>query len=230
MMRPLTQLFGIKPIRMHYTMHECHLQNVPWMNIIFLHSMLSSSRTAFPIQSFIKPFSRTLSCALNYNIRCYLLDARNHGLSPHSNTFCLESICVDLNEFIETHTQSSDPLILLGHSMGGKASLLYALLRESDVTGLISLDASPTIYTHNHQQIFNAMQAINIAQINHKNDANQQLKLLGITNASERAFILDNLVVNAQNEWSWQCNLDAIHDRKRTSYSWLSGYKTYGSL
>ena len=214
----LRTLLNIKPITMHYKICEyplLHNNKAKWINIIFLHSMLSSSSSAFSIPMFIEPLSNTLKKELNTNIRCYLLDARNHGLSPWSDQFCLESICVDLNEFIHSDVVQNDNLFLVGHSQGGKASLLYSLLCGHDISGIISLDASPTTYYHNHQRIFDAMHNVNFQILTSdtpkKHQITQQLKANGIEDASEIGFILNNIDFEDNEDiLNWKCNLKAI--------------------
>ena len=217
----LAQLLKIKPITMHHQTIEYILDagSNPNMNIICLHAILSSSSTAFSIPFFIEPLAKGLQAELNYNLRFHLLDARNHGLSPHSDIFCLPSMAVDLNEFIYqnslSRTISSDPLLILGHSMGSKVGLLYSLLCGEDISGIISLDASPSTYYHNHQRIFDAMKAVDFSRVHKNYDADQQLKEHGIMDASERGFILDNLKNLNNNQWEWKCNLDVISENEQ---------------
>src|SRR5688572_27388395 len=59
------------------------------------------------------------------NFHVYALDQRNHGQSPHSNDFDYSLLADDLHEFILSNTLR-DPVIL-GHSMGGKAAMYFAL-------------------------------------------------------------------------------------------------------
>ena len=209
---------------MHHTLYDTHITaSKRWVNLVFCHSMLSSSTAAFSIPFFVEPLSAALSTELNQNIRCYLVDARNHGLSAHSDTFCLESMCVDLDEFVADHGLAEDPsspLILIGHSMGGKVNMLYSLLRGHQVTGCISLDASPTTYHHDHQRLFDAMKGVDFSKVHRKFDADQQLKGLGIADGSERGFILENLTGDSGRGWRWKCNVDVIakHEHKVHSF------------
>ena len=53
------------------------------------------------------------------------LDHRNHGRSPHSKSFTYENMVGDLHEFILD--QGFKELNLIGHSMGGKTAMHYAL-------------------------------------------------------------------------------------------------------
>src|SRR3954464_11033167 len=55
----------------------------------------------------------------------YAIDLRNHGLSPHSEVWNYDVMADDIKEFITAHNLQ-DP-ILLGHSMGGKVAMFFAL-------------------------------------------------------------------------------------------------------
>ena len=226
MSQRLSILLGKAPINMHHSIYEssiAHPDN-PWINLLFFHSMLSSSSAAFSIPFFIEPLTNALKSETNKNIRCYLVDARNHGLSPHSDTFCLDSMSVDLDEFIIDHQLNDNrtPLILIGHSMGAKVNMLYSLLNGENLNGLISLDASPASYYHDHQRIFEAMKGVDFSKVNRKFDADQQLKQLGIADGSERGYILENLSGgkgNNENGWGWKCNLDVIAQNEHEIHS-----------
>ena len=54
----------------------------------------------------------------------YLIDLRNHGRSPHSEEMSYDLMVDDLLELIQDENINSP--IILGHSMGGKAALLFA--------------------------------------------------------------------------------------------------------
>ncbi len=55
----------------------------------------------------------------------YLVDQRNHGLSPHSEEWNYQAMSADLLELITDNNLQN--VILLGHSMGGKTVMQFAL-------------------------------------------------------------------------------------------------------
>ena len=61
----------------------------------------------------------------------YIIDQRNHGRSPHTNEFSYEILTNDLLEFFEQH--QIEKAHLIGHSMGGKVAMNFALDRKSVV-------------------------------------------------------------------------------------------------
>lgn len=70
---------------------------------------------------------------------------RNHGVSPHVKPHNYDAMAADIALFVEK--QGLKNVNLLGHSMGGKAVMAYAL--NSDLNGplrsLMSVDMTPAI-------------------------------------------------------------------------------------
>ncbi|NHX27560.1 alpha/beta fold hydrolase, partial [Escherichia coli] len=65
------------------------------------------------------------------------VDMRNHGDSPWQPTHSYPDMAADLAEVIEAHGGRAD---VVGHSMGGKASMMLALTRPDLVNRLIVAD------------------------------------------------------------------------------------------
>lgn len=53
------------------------------------------------------------------------VDARNHGESPHTDSHTYENLSEDIRYFL--NQMNIDKVCLLGHSMGGRAVMLFAL-------------------------------------------------------------------------------------------------------
>jgi len=71
----------------------------------------------------------------------HLLDQRNHGRSFHSDDFNYEVMVEDLKHYCDSHNLTD--VILLGHSMGGKVAMLFAVEYPELVSKLIIADISP---------------------------------------------------------------------------------------
>ncbi|HMZ64584.1 MAG TPA: alpha/beta fold hydrolase, partial [Leptospiraceae bacterium] len=85
----------------------------------------------------------------------YTIDVRNHGDSPHTNTHTIQDLVSDLKEFIEAN--NIDKPILLGHSMGGLNSLLFALTYPDLIHSLIVVDIVPKSYPIKYEKEFQAL-------------------------------------------------------------------------
>ncbi|TNF24647.1 MAG: alpha/beta fold hydrolase, partial [Bacteroidetes bacterium] len=54
----------------------------------------------------------------------YLIDQRNHGQSPHTDSHTYEEMAEDLFRFFSEHHLKN--AVLIGHSMGGKTAMTFA--------------------------------------------------------------------------------------------------------
>lgn len=91
--------------------------------LLILHGLMGSKNNW---NSICKKIHNINSC------KVIALDARNHGESPHFKGHTYDSMVVDVRQFI--HQMNLDSVNLLGHSMGGRTAMLFALkyVRFSD--------------------------------------------------------------------------------------------------
>lgn len=140
----------------------------------------------------------------------FLVDQRNHGLSPHSNEFNYQVMAKDLREFIEAH-QLKKPIIL-GHSMGGKVAMFFAVQYPDQFDKLIVIDIAPRAYPVHHQQILKALSAVKIDEISSRKEAEEQMEPY-ISDFGVRQFLLKNLKRTEDNKnFAWKLNLSVIRE------------------
>jgi len=141
----------------------------------------------------------------------YIPDLRNHGQSPHSDTFDYVAMMDDLYEFIEDH-QLENP-ILVGHSMGGKVAMYFSLEFPELVNSLLVVDISMRKYPprEGHVQMIEAMQEVDFSKVTTREDVEKQLEP-EIPSRSIRQFVMKNLVREGKDEFKWRLNLQAIYD------------------
>lgn len=74
-----------------------------------------------------------------------MVDMRNHGLSERDSLMDYESLARDIHGYlVETGlNRSSAQLMLVGHSLGAKTAMAFAMMYPNLVDRLVSLDASP---------------------------------------------------------------------------------------
>lgn len=139
----------------------------------------------------------------------YLPDLRNHGQSPHSPTFNYTAMADDLHEFIDDH-QLKNPVII-GHSMGGKVAMQFALEYPDIPSKLIIVDISPVKYPDRdaHFDIISAMMSMDFEAIHSREEA-AAILAGSIRNDATRLFILKNLYRKTRNTFDWRLNLQAI--------------------
>lgn len=151
----------------------------------------------------------TLSKRLGEDFKVYVIDARNHGFSPHSDEFNYEIMAEDLNEFITEH--QLDKPIILGHSMGGKTAMQFAMNYPEMLSKLIVADIAPKSYPVHHETILEGMFALNFDIITSRKAADEELTK-HIPDLSTRQFILKNLYWKGKGQLAWKFNLPVIND------------------
>jgi pimeloyl-ACP methyl ester carboxylesterase len=137
----------------------------------------------------------------------YLVDARNHGKSPHSDLFNYSSMANDLSAFISE--QNIVNPIILGHSMGGKTAMKYAVRTRLPIKGLIVVDIAPRYYKPHHQKYIEGLFAVNLETLTSRGEAEQIMANI-IPEIDIRQFLLKNLYRTEDGKFAWRFNLDVI--------------------
>ncbi|MBF2053284.1 MAG: alpha/beta fold hydrolase [Candidatus Sericytochromatia bacterium] len=138
-----------------------------------------------------------------------LPDLRNHGSSFHAETWDYPSMAADIAELAEALELQS--FALLGHSMGGKAAMQYALHHGAErLSQLVVADISHRAYdAAYHQRLLSALSQLDLQQINARSEASELLAA-AIPEAAVRQFLLSNLRRDPQQGWAWQFNLPVL--------------------
>jgi esterase len=139
----------------------------------------------------------------------YIPDQRNHGQSPHTSIHSFPAMTDDLAEFIEElHIENP---VLIGHSMGGKVAMTYALENPGKVKKLVVIDISPRRYPERitHTQVISQMISIDLETLTTRGEVEKILNS-NIADTRVRMFILKNLYYKIHGKLAWRLNLDAI--------------------
>lgn len=140
----------------------------------------------------------------------HLLDQRNHGRSFHSDEFSYEVMAEDLKEYCEEHDLKE--IVLLGHSMGGKVAMQFAVTYPEIVSKLIVADIGPKGYPPHHQDILKALSRLDFSKIKSRGEAEDILSEY-IKDESTRLFLLKNLYRKSKNELSLRINLPVLSEK-----------------
>ncbi len=141
--------------------------------------------------------------------KVWLVDQRNHGRSPHSMEFSYQLMAEDLNNFIKQHKISSP--IILGHSMGGKTAMEFAVNNPIKLSKLIVVDIAPVKYEVHHYSIIDALKSVPLQNIEKRSEA-EEILAKNISDFGVRQFLLKNLYRNNDGGYSWRFNLNVISD------------------
>jgi pimeloyl-ACP methyl ester carboxylesterase len=132
------------------------------------------------------------------------VDMRNHGQSPWTEEHSYQGMADDLEAVIAG--LGDGPLDLLGHSMGGKASMFLALTRPALIRRLVVADIAPVAYGHSQSHLIAAMRKLDPADYDSRSEAEAALSA-HVEDPQVRAFLLQSLDLR---EGRWRLNLDAL--------------------
>lgn len=152
---------------------------------------------------------QTIARQLSEEYLVYLVDQRNHGRSPHTDDFDYSLLAEDLKDFMDNKGMSQATII--GHSMGGKTAMQFAINYPEMVTSLVVVDIAPKAYKGGHQEIFDALLAIDLKKIESRKMADEQL-MIPIPDFGVRQFLLKNLTRDKEGGYRWKMNLPAIYN------------------
>jgi pimeloyl-ACP methyl ester carboxylesterase len=140
----------------------------------------------------------------------HLLDQRNHGRSFHSEDFSYKVMSEDLKNYCEEHDLKE--IILLGHSMGGKTAMQFAVKYPEMVSKLIIADIGPKAYPQHHQDILKALSSLDFSKIKSRSEAEAILSEY-IKDTGTRLFLLKNLYRKNKTELALRINLPVLSDK-----------------
>ncbi|KAM8720763.1 hypothetical protein ACLKA7_006752 [Drosophila subpalustris] len=158
--------------------------------------------------------------------RVYTVDLRNHGDSPHTDTHTSPGMTADISAFMAANAIQKTSL--MGHSMGGRAVMHFALSNPQLVDRLIVVDISPVSIPKTIDDmtgIMGAMLEVSLPAELSLSEGRQKSKkqLLKTVGADSVDFILLNLRKRPQTgEFYWACNVEVLLRS-------LPGFLDYGS-
>lgn len=144
---------------------------------------------------------------LSEKYQVHLIDQRNHGKSFHSDVFDYEAMVQDLQNYIVHH--QLEKVLLLGHSMGGKTVMLFAVEYPELVDKLMVADISPRMYPPHHNEILQALNSIDFSIQNSRSLIDEKLSEL-IPEYSVRQFLLKNVYWKEKGQLGFRFNLQAL--------------------
>jgi pimeloyl-ACP methyl ester carboxylesterase len=169
--------------------------------VLLLHGLLGSSANW-----------GVVARRLGAGYRVITPDLRNHGRSPHDDEMTYPAMARDVLGLMDGLGLES--AVLVGHSMGGKVAMWCALQAGERVAGLMPVDIAPVAYPNRFGTVLRAMEAVDLAALEHRRDADRILAR-HLDDPALRGYLLQNLV-HGHGGWRWRLNLDAIRRCIRT--------------
>jgi Predicted hydrolases or acyltransferases (alpha/beta hydrolase superfamily) len=171
--------------------------------LIILHGLYGSS-------------DNWVTIAKNISNRCtiYLPDQRNHGKSPHDDRHDYESMSEDIFELVTD--LGLKKFTLAGHSMGGKAAMMFASRWPYMLDGMLIADISPftddrrrAIARDENLTILKAILGIDLSKASSRNEVETALEP-HIQSEKVRELIMKSLHRNDSNNFEWKLNAKAL--------------------
>jgi esterase len=134
-------------------------------------------------------------------------DLRNHGQSPHDAKMNYPLMAADVDELFAACCITSASVV--GHSMGGKVAIELALDFPQRVKELVVADIAPRAYSRSHDNILDALLALNLASFKSRQDIEHALAA-AIPSLSLRRFLLKSVGRDDDGRFFWKMNLHGI--------------------
>ena len=150
---------------------------------------------------------KTLGNQFAENFQVHLIDQRNHGRSFHTDEFTYELLAADLLNYINHHHLKN--VILLGHSMGGKTAMQFAVNYPDLIDKLIVADISPKAYPPHHNSILAALNSVDFNKQTSRTLVDKKLAEL-IPQIGVRQFLLKNVYWVEKGQLAYRFNLESL--------------------
>ena len=154
----------------------------------------------------------------------HLVDQRNHDRSFWSNKFDYDVMVNDLFQYLNHH--GINQCVVLGHSMGGKTAMAFALNYPDRVQKLIIADIAPKYYAPHHQKILAGLSTLNLEEVSSRKAADQHLKNF-IPEAGTRQFLLKNLYWVSEGKLGLRINVAVLKNAAEAVGAAIQSQKQY---
>jgi pimeloyl-ACP methyl ester carboxylesterase len=148
--------------------------------------------------------------------RVVLVDLRNHGHSGWSDDFSYEIMAEDVLELYED--LGLEDTILVGHSMGGKVAMQFALKHEDLLDKLVIVDMGLKEYPMHHEHILEGIYAVDLPTITARRQAEKQMSA-HIESEGIKQFLLKNLYWKEKGVLAWRMNVEVLEREMDTILS-----------
>ena len=152
---------------------------------------------------------KTIGNKFSEEYQVHLIDQRNHGRSFHEDEFNYEVLVEDLLNYIQHYRL--DEVNIVGHSMGGKTAMLFAVMYPDLVDKLIIVDMSPRYYQPHHNAILAGLNSIDFSVQNTRTLVDKKLSVL-IPDLGVRQFLLKNVYWKEKGQLAYRFNLESLTD------------------
>jgi pimeloyl-ACP methyl ester carboxylesterase len=108
------------------------------------------------------------------------------------------------------HQQHISKANIIGHSMGGKVAMQFAVNYPNCVSKIVIADIAAKKYERGHDDVFEALHAIDLTKIETRKQAEEAM-LPHVSEFGTRQFLLKNLERLENGTYQWKMNLVVLH-------------------
>ena len=166
--------------------------------LVLLHGLFGSSDNWFGVAP-----------KLAEKFHVFIPDLRNHGQSPHHDEMDYPLMAADVEKFLAA--QKIESASVIGHSMGGKVAMQFALDFPARVKKLVVVDMAPRAYRRAHDHIFESLLALDLKSFQTRSQMEDALAA-EIPSLNLRRFLLKNLGRNDDGSFRWKINLRGLSE------------------
>ena len=153
-------------------------------------------------------------------------DLRNHGASAHHGQMQLATLADDLGQLLTQQVPDpAEAVHLVGHSLGGKVAMQFALGHPERVKSLTVVDMAPVAYSQpRHSQVFAALNAVERAAPSDRRSA-EALMSPYLPDSGVRQFLLKGFLRPEARQQAgslscWRFNLAGLQHGYDTLMAW----------
>ena len=158
--------------------------------------------------------------------KVHLVDQRNHGRSFWSDEFNYDVLSLDIYQYMIDFKIFNATII--GHSMGGKTAMNFALNYHEMVSKLIIVDISPREYLNKNQYVLDALGSIDFDSCKSRKEIDNNLSLT-IPEPEFRSFLLKNLYWETTEKLGFRMNIEVLK-KNNSIYKSISSDNPYNGL
>ncbi|ENN73977.1 hypothetical protein HUJ04_001576 [Dendroctonus ponderosae] len=195
----------LQPVKLAFTIYENYTSKAA--PFVIIHGLFGSKQNW---TSLCKAYSQKIEPPR----KIFAVDLRNHGDSPHSENHTYAHLAEDLRLFLEDN--GLEKIFLMGHSMGGRCAMLFALTYPKLLEKLIVVDISPINVSPNFSGMSKIIDVMNRTEMpknvvlsQARSIVEQQLAEV-IPDKGVRAFILTNLMATEDKSYKWRANVPTL--------------------
>lgn len=150
---------------------------------------------------------KTLGNQFSEDFQVHLIDQRNHGRSFHEDAFNYDFLVEDLYNYIIHHQLKN--VYLIGHSMGGKTAMLFAVTHPEIVLKMVVVDIAPRKYAPHHNAILAGLNSVDFSVETTRGLVDKKVAKL-IPEIGVRQFLLKNVYWKEKGQLAFRFNLTSL--------------------